>query len=61
MNKNAIKKDALFSDKLEFLQSIPFERFHKKNFFSLNEADKDLFQAEVLVKRNIPKTLIFNI
>lgn len=60
-NRNAIKKGAIFSDKLEFLLNIPFHLFHKKNFFNLSPEGRDRFQSEILVKHNIPVNLILNI
>ena len=60
-NKNAIKKDVEFSDELDFLLNIPFNLFHKKNFFNLDTTGKDYFQSEILVKHNIPSNLILNL
>ncbi len=59
-NMNAIKRGAQIHDSLEFLLNIPFRLFHKKDYFNLSSEAKDLFQSEILVKRNIPKSLIMN-
>lgn len=55
---NAIKRNAVISDELNFFLNIPFKRFHKKNYFNLSNEDKELFQSEVLVYKNIPNNLI---
>lgn len=55
---NAIKRNAEISDDINFFLQIPFKRFHKRSYFDLTEEEKDLFQSEVLVHRNIPNSLI---
>lgn len=55
---NAIKSNAKISDDINFFLQIPFKRFHKRNYFDLTEEEKDLFQSEVLVHKNIPNNLI---
>ena len=60
-DRNAIKNNVIFSDKIEILLNIPFELFHKKNYFDLDANGKDYFQSEILVKHNIPSNLILNL
>ena len=58
---NVAANSARVSSELSFLDSIPFSRFHNKDYLSLDKDTKRLFMSEVLVKGHIDSSLITNL
>lgn len=60
-NMNAAKKNAIISDDINFFLKIPFDRFHNREYYSLNDEDKNWYQSEILVRQKIVAEQIINI
>lgn len=46
---------------IQFLLTIPFSRFHKKNYTALDDESKKYFQSEILVKNKVDLKYIINL
>jgi hypothetical protein len=60
-NINAASNEADISSDINFFLNLPFRSFHNKKYSYLSEQSKKNYQAEVLVKKNIPTTQILNL
>ncbi|HOA82182.1 MAG TPA: DarT ssDNA thymidine ADP-ribosyltransferase family protein [Defluviitaleaceae bacterium] len=60
-NINAASNEAVISSDINFFLNLPFSSFHNKKYSCLSDQAKKNYQAEVLVKNNIPTNQILNL
>lgn len=60
-NMNAVKSNAIKGSELVHFQKIHFTTALKDSQFDIEDAEKDYYQAEILVKNHIPIHYILNI
>lgn len=60
-NKNAVRSDASKGSDFSNFQTIHFETALRNTQFDIEDAEKDYFQAEILIKNHIPLHYILNI
>lgn len=58
---NAASNQVFPSNDIDCLVKLPFKKFHKKNYWDLDEDGKFYFQSETLVKSRIEKKYINNL
>lgn len=58
---NAASNQVFPSDDIEHFLKLPFDKFHKKKYWDLDEEGKFYYQSEILVKSKIEKEFINNL